>query len=128
MGSLDIQGGAAGAGKEGEKQREGRAADARGRVGVVRGGEGGSAAPKRNADCFHVWGGQENGAGCSQVRLALMRKVALAMKEAQDRTGQKQSAAKERNQLTAAHTHGGAQRRRGDTAAAEAICHSLDLL
>ena len=110
MGSLDIQGGAAGAGKEGEKQREGRAADARGRVGVVRGGEGGSAAPKRNADCFHVWGGQENGAGCSQVRLALMRKVALAMKEAQDRTGQKQSAAKKETssqQLTHTAAHSG---------------------
>lgn len=52
------------------------------------------AVPKRNADCFHVWGGQENCAGCSQVRLALMRKVVLAMEEAQDTADQRQSTAK----------------------------------
>lgn len=70
--------------------------------------------PERNVDCFHVWGGQENCAGCSQVRLALMRKVVLAMKEAQDTAGQRQSAAKKKPQRSsllasqAAHTHGGA--------------------
>lgn len=25
---------------------------------------------RRNADCFHVWGGQESRVGCRQVRLA----------------------------------------------------------
>lgn len=36
------------------------------------GGWGGGcrAVLKRNADCFHVWGGQENGSGCSQVRFS----------------------------------------------------------
>lgn len=28
------------------------------------------AVPRRNADCFHVWGGQESRVGCRQVRLA----------------------------------------------------------
>lgn len=28
------------------------------------------AVPERNADCFHVWGGQESRVGCRQVRLA----------------------------------------------------------
>lgn len=31
---------------------------------------GGRAVPRRNADCFHVWGGQESRVGCRQVRLA----------------------------------------------------------
>lgn len=35
-----------------------------------RGREGGSPALRRNADCFHVWGGQGSGVGCRQVRLA----------------------------------------------------------
>lgn len=59
-----------------------------------KGGQSNRAVPRRNADCFHVWGGQESRAGCRQVRLALMRKVVLVMEEAQDTEAQWQSAAK----------------------------------
>lgn len=62
------------------------------------GGRGGGqlsrVVPRRNADCFHVWGGQESRAGSRQVWLALMRKVVLVMEEAQDTAAQWQSAAK----------------------------------
>lgn len=58
------------------------------------GGKPSRAVLTRNADCFHVWGGQESRAGCRQVRLALMRKVVLVMEEAQDTAAQWQCAAK----------------------------------
>lgn len=53
--------------EEREKRREGGLLMHEGREGGVRASR---AVPKRNADCFHVWGGQESRAGCRQVRLA----------------------------------------------------------
>lgn len=54
VGSLKILKGAAG----GERERKrGRAADT---LGEEEGEQSSRAAPRRNADCFHVWRGQES--------------------------------------------------------------------
>lgn len=66
MGSLKLVKGAAG-GARGRERERGWAADAQGSEG---GGGLSRAVPRRNADCFHVWGGQDSRVGCRQVRLA----------------------------------------------------------
>lgn len=60
---------------------------------------------------------QENCAGCSQVRLALMRKVALAMWKPKTRQARGKAQPRKKPQCSsllashAADTHGGAQQR-----------------